>query len=72
MHPSIVRDHPDKCPICFMPLSKRKKGGPAEPHPAGIVSRVQLSPYRIVLAGIQDVAGRLSAANQGHHCCWFC
>src|SRR3954471_8646118 len=30
MHPSIIRDHPDKCPICFMPLSKRKKGGPPE------------------------------------------
>ncbi|HJT75895.1 MAG TPA: heavy metal-binding domain-containing protein, partial [Gemmataceae bacterium] len=26
MHPTIVRDHPDKCPICGMPLSKRKKG----------------------------------------------
>src|SRR5262245_5690285 len=26
MHPTIVRDHPDKCPICFMPLSKRRKG----------------------------------------------
>src|SRR5688572_22294085 len=49
MHPSIVRDNPkDKCPICFMPLSKRKKGEPgdAEALPAGIVSRVQLSPYR--------------------------
>src|SRR5438874_8668235 len=22
MHPQIIRDHPDKCPICFMPLSK--------------------------------------------------
>lgn len=53
MHPSIVREHPDKCPICFMPLSKRQKGGLAEPLPAGIVSRVQLSPYRVVLAGIQ-------------------
>jgi Cu(I)/Ag(I) efflux system membrane fusion protein len=55
MHPSIVRDNPkDKCPICFMPLSKRKKGdgGEAEPLPAGIVSRVQLTPYRIVLAGV--------------------
>src|SRR3954471_14727027 len=50
MHPSVVRDNPkDKCPICFMPLSKRKKGeaGDAEPLPAGIVSRVQLSPYRV-------------------------
>src|SRR5262245_61661035 len=27
MHPSVVRDNPkEKCPICFMPLSKRKKG----------------------------------------------
>ena len=55
MHPTIVRDNDrEKCPICFMPLSKRKKGEgvEAEPLPAGIVSRVQLTPYRIVLAGI--------------------
>ena len=54
MHPSIIRDNPkDKCPICFMPLSKRKKGsGEAEPLPAGVVNRVQLTPYRIVLAGV--------------------
>ncbi len=55
MHPTIVRDSPkEKCPICFMPLSKRKKGSAhEEPLPAGIVNRVQLSPYRVVLAGIQ-------------------
>lgn len=55
MHPAIVRDTPkDKCPICFMPLSKRKKDDSApEPLPPGIVSRVQLSPYRVVLAGVQ-------------------
>jgi Cu(I)/Ag(I) efflux system membrane fusion protein len=55
MHPTVVRDNPkDKCPICFMPLSKRKKGegSAAEALPAGIVSRVQLSPYRVVLAGV--------------------
>ena len=54
MHPSVVRDNGrEKCPICFMPLSKRKKGeGQAEVLPAGIVNRVQLSPYRIVLAGV--------------------
>lgn len=55
MHPTIIRDHPDKCPICAMPLSKRKKGdaGEEEPLPPGIVSRVQLTPYRVALAGIQ-------------------
>ena len=55
MHPAVVRDNSkDKCPVCYMPLSKRKKGdGTVEALPAGIVSRVQLSPYRIVLAGVQ-------------------
>ena len=54
MHLSVVRDNPkDKCPICFMPLAKRKKGESTdEALPAGIVSRVQLSPYRVVLAGV--------------------
>ena len=55
MHPSVVRDNAkDKCPICFMPLSKRTKGNRAvDALPDGVVSRVQLSPYRIVLAGVQ-------------------
>jgi RND family efflux transporter MFP subunit len=55
MHPSVVRDNgKDKCPICFMPLSKRKKGDAHEEVlPAGVVNRVQLSPYRVVLAGVQ-------------------
>lgn len=58
MHPSVVRDKPDaggavpKCPICGMPLSKRKKGETAA-LPEGVVSRVQLSPYRVQLAGIR-------------------
>jgi Cu(I)/Ag(I) efflux system membrane fusion protein len=57
MHPTIVRDHPDKCPICGMPLSMRKKGEEAnEALPPGITSRVQLTPYRVALAGIQTVA----------------
>jgi multidrug efflux pump subunit AcrA (membrane-fusion protein) len=58
MHPTIVRDHPDKCPICGMPLSKRKKtegGASDEALPPGVVSRVQLTPYRVALAGIQTV-----------------
>ncbi|MBS1984953.1 MAG: efflux RND transporter periplasmic adaptor subunit, partial [Bdellovibrionales bacterium] len=55
MHPSVVRDTgKEKCPICFMPLSKRKKGEQSvEALPAGVVNRVQLSPYRVVLAGVQ-------------------
>jgi membrane fusion protein, copper/silver efflux system len=58
MHPNVTRDRLDpggampKCPICGMPLSKRKKGGPAE-LPAGVLSRVQLSPYRVQLAGVE-------------------
>jgi RND family efflux transporter MFP subunit len=58
MHPTVVRDtNKEKCPICFMPLSKRKKGEQTdEPLPPGTVSRVQLTPYRVVLAGIRTVA----------------
>jgi RND family efflux transporter MFP subunit len=57
MHPTIVRDNnKEKCPICFMPLSRRTKGEPTdEALPAGTVARVQLSPYRVVLAGVQTV-----------------
>ena len=54
MHPSVVRDNgKEKCPVCFMPLSKRKKGDVHEEAlPPGVVNRVQLSPYRVVLAGV--------------------
>src|SRR5262245_1365698 len=55
MHPTVVRDNnKEKCPICFMPLSKRNKGEATdEALPAGTVARVQLSPYRVVLAGVR-------------------
>jgi Cu(I)/Ag(I) efflux system membrane fusion protein len=46
MHPSIIRqDDKEKCPICGMPLSRRKRGEKTE-LPAGIVGRVELTPYR--------------------------
>jgi membrane fusion protein, copper/silver efflux system len=55
MHPSVVSENPGKCPVCGMPLSKRRKGAKSEdePLPPGVASRVQLSPYRVALAGIQ-------------------
>jgi Cu(I)/Ag(I) efflux system membrane fusion protein len=58
MHPQVVRaglepnGEVPKCPICGMPLSLRKKGE-AAPLPPGVTGRVQLSPERIQLAGIQ-------------------
>jgi multidrug efflux pump subunit AcrA (membrane-fusion protein) len=57
MDPGIVRDHPDKCPICHMQLVKRNKGGrdKDEALPPGVVSRVQLSPYKVAVAGIETV-----------------
>jgi len=57
MHPNVVRSSLDpsgavpRCPICGMPLSQRRRGEVAA-LPAGVTSRVQLSPDRIRLAGI--------------------
>ena len=58
MHPSFSSQKKnEKCPICFMALSRRKKGGlSSDALPPGIVSRVQLSPYRIALAGVKTHA----------------
>jgi RND family efflux transporter MFP subunit len=52
MHPDIVRSEPGNCPICGMPLTRREKGAHAE-LPEGVLARVQLTPQRIALAGIQ-------------------
>ena len=61
MHPKVIRHElePDgripKCPICGMPLSSRRTKGEAQPLPPGVTGRVQISPERIALAGIQTV-----------------
>ncbi len=56
MHPQVVTHDPhEKCPICGMNLSKRKKDdtAPAEALPPGVVTRLQLSPYKVVTAGVR-------------------
>jgi Cu(I)/Ag(I) efflux system membrane fusion protein len=52
MHPSVVQAEPGNCPICGMPLSKRKKGE-TQALPEGVTARVQLAPFRVVQAGIR-------------------
>jgi len=54
MHPSVVQDEPGSCPICGMPLARRKKGEKAE-LPEGVTARISLDPARIVQAGIRTV-----------------
>jgi Cu(I)/Ag(I) efflux system membrane fusion protein len=52
MCPGVLSEWPGKCPVCNMTLVQRKKGE-AVPLPDGVVVRMQLSPYRVQLAGIQ-------------------
>ncbi len=54
MHPNVVRDEPGKCPICGMDLSERAKKAAAK-LPEGVIQRVELSPYRVKLAGVATV-----------------
>lgn len=60
MHPNVIRPglEPNgavpSCPICGMPLSFRKKGEVPE-LPEGVLTRVQLSPERVQLAGVKTV-----------------
>lgn len=60
MHPQVVRDtltpsgEIPKCPICAMPLSKREKGDAPE-LPPGVLSRVEMSPERVRMAGVATV-----------------
>ncbi len=52
MHPQVVQDEPGSCPICGMPLAKRKKGEKTT-LPAGVTARVELARFRIKQAGIK-------------------
>jgi membrane fusion protein, copper/silver efflux system len=52
MDPGVLSDWPGKCGICNMGLVRRKKGE-AVMLPNGVVSRMQISPYQLQLAGIR-------------------
>jgi YHS domain-containing protein len=52
MCPGVVSDWPSKCPVCNMTLVRRPKGQ-ATPLPDGVVARMQMSPYRLQMAGVQ-------------------
>jgi len=52
MCPGVVSTWPSKCPVCNMALVRRMKGQ-ATPLPDGVVARMQISPYRMQLAGVQ-------------------
>ncbi|MHC5544130.1 heavy metal-binding domain-containing protein, partial [Singulisphaera rosea] len=52
MHPTVIQPEPGSCPICGMPLSKRKVGE-KETLPPGVVSRLALGPMRVTQAGIE-------------------
>src|SRR3954464_3762565 len=51
MHPQVVQDAPGTCPICGMPLARRKRGEKAT-LPEGVTARVELAPFRVRQAGI--------------------
>jgi membrane fusion protein, copper/silver efflux system len=63
MDPGVVSDWPGRCGVCNMALVRRKKGE-AVMLPDGVVARMQLSPYRVQLAGIQTAPIGFRAACQ--------
>jgi Heavy metal binding domain len=52
MDPGVLSAWPAICPICNMDLVQRRKHD-AQLLPEGVVARMQLSPYRVQLAGIR-------------------
>ncbi len=52
MDPGVVSNWPGKCGICNMDLVRRQRGEAAA-LPDGVVARMQITPYRVQLAGIR-------------------
>jgi hypothetical protein len=68
MDPGVVSAWPAICPICNMDLIQRKKTD-AVLLPEGVLARMQISPYRIQLAGIRTVPVTVrapSASGESH------
>ncbi len=65
MDPGVISAWPAICPVCNMDLITRKKSD-AVLLPEGVVARMQLSPYRVQLAGIRTslVEARQTAVAQ--------
>lgn len=57
MDPGVISAWPAICPICNMDLIPRKKSD-AVLLPEGVLSRMQLSPYRVQLAGVRTSPAR--------------
>jgi hypothetical protein len=55
MDPGVVSVWPAICPICNMDLIVRKKGE-ATILPSGVLARMQITPYRLALAGVRTVS----------------
>ncbi len=52
MCPGVISGWPTRCSVCNMPLVRRHKGEAVQ-LPEGVLARMQLSPYRVQLAGIR-------------------
>ncbi len=63
MHPQVVQADKGSCPICGMPLAKRKAGEKAT-LPAGVLSRVELASFRVSQAGIKTVEVAYAPLNE--------
>lgn len=60
MDPGVLSAWPAICPVCNMDLIPRKKSD-AVMLPEGVIARMQLSPYRVQLAGIRTFLLETSA-----------
>ncbi len=68
MHPSIVRDHSDNCPICLIPLSKRNKSkehaGPLSASAPSGFPNIVSPPHGAALGGpARNVTARFEEFN---------